>query len=223
VSILFIGHFGVAFALKKADKNISLGSLFLAVQFADILWASLVLLGVEKAAIVPGITAASPLDLTYYPFSHSPVFSLLWGGAAYITYRMISMRRGLRDNKAATIIGLAVMSHFLLDFITHRPDLPLFINSLGTYKIGLGLWNYLIPSIVVENLIFVGGLMVYLKSTKGTTVLGKYGMISLSIFLLIMNASSYFTPLNLVTLVTSNLVINLFAVGLVFWLDPKRI
>jgi len=73
---MFIGHFGVAFALKKADKNILLGFLFFAVQFADILWTVLVLLGVEQAAIVPGITAASPLDLTYYPFSHSLILSL---------------------------------------------------------------------------------------------------------------------------------------------------
>ena len=220
---MFIGHFGVAFALKKADKNVSLGSLFLAVQFADILWASLVLLGVEKATIVPGITAASPLDLIYYPFSHSLIFSLFWGGIAYITYRIVSIRRGLRDDNTAIVLGLAVMSHFFLDFITHRPDLPLFINSPDTYKIGLGLWNYLVPSVIVENLIFIEGLMVYLKSSEGTTFIGKYGMISLSIFLLTINASSYFTPMDLVTLVISNLVINLFAIGIAFWLDSKRI
>ena len=147
---MFIGHFGVALVLKKADRNISLGYLFLAAQFADILWASLVLLDIEKAATVPGITAASPLDLIYYPFSHSLVFSLFWGGIAYMTYRIAAMRRGSRDHNAAIILGLAVMSHFFLDFVTHRPDLPLFINSLDTYKIGLGLWNYLVPSVIVK-------------------------------------------------------------------------
>jgi membrane-bound metal-dependent hydrolase YbcI (DUF457 family) len=142
---MFIGHFGLAFVLKKADRNISLGCLFFAAQFADILWASLVLLSIGKAAIVPGITASSPLDLIYYPFSHSLMFSLFWGGIAYITYRIVAIRRGFQDHNAAIVLGLAVISHFFLDFITHRPDLPLFISSSDTYKIGLGLWNYLIP------------------------------------------------------------------------------
>jgi hypothetical protein len=210
-------------SLLKKLIRMSLGSLFFAVQFADILWAFLVLLGIEKAAIVQGITAASPLDLIYFPFSHSLIFSLLWGGIAYIIYRIISIKRGLRDHNAAIILGLAVISHFFLDFITHRPDLPLFINQSDTYKIGLGLWNYLIPSVIIENLIFLGGLIIYLKSTKSTTFLGKYGIISLSIFLLIMNTLSYFTTLTLVNLVISNLIINLFAVSIAFWLDHKRI
>ena len=220
---MFIGHFGVAFALKRADKTISLGSLFFATQFADILFMFLILLGVEKAAIVQGITAASPLDLIYYPFSHSLLFSLVWGGIAYVVYRGILVKRGVQDHRAAMILGLAVLSHFFLDFITHRPDLPLFVSPLDMYKIGLGLWNNLLASIIVENFLFLGGLIIYLQFTKSTTVRGKYGIITLSAFLLVMNTVSYFTTLTLENLVVSNLLLNLFAVSIAFWLDAKRI
>jgi hypothetical protein len=140
-------------------------------------------LGIEQVKIVPGITASNPLDLIYYPYSHSLVVaSLLWAGAVYLVFCFVPINPEARKSRVALILGIVVFSHFVLDLLTHRPDLPL----LGDHspKIGLGLWNYVILSYIVEGLIFLGGLWLYLQSTTGTTFTGKYGMIIFAIFLL---------------------------------------
>lgn len=189
---MFIGHYGVGLALKKADKTIPLELLFLATQFVDILWAFFILLGIEKAEIVPGITAANPLDLVYYPYTHSLVASFLWAGVVYVAFRIVPVKSGSKKNQVALILGVAVLSHFFLDLLVHRPDLPLWSND--SYKIGLGLWNYVVLSQVVEALIFLGGLWIYLKSTRGTTFVGKYGMIIFAVVLLGLNTANLFAP-----------------------------
>src|SRR5215203_685693 len=112
---MFVGHDGVGFAVQRMDRQVPLWVLFVAVQLLDVLWAPLVLLGVEKVRIVPGITATNPLDLYYIPFTHSLVAAFAWSAVA-----------------------LAVLSHWALDWLVHRPDLPLYDN---TAKVGLGLWN----------------------------------------------------------------------------------
>ena len=129
---MFIGHFGVALAAKKVAPRTSLGTLILAAQFADLLWPILLLAGVEHVEIVPGIAKASPFDFTDYPFSHSLLmlffWSLLVGGIYY----------GLRRYQlGAFVIAAGVISHWILDFIVHRPDLPL--RPGGEARLGLGL------------------------------------------------------------------------------------
>src|SRR5688500_9190459 len=132
---MFVGHYGVSFAAKKADDSIPLWLLFIAVQWLDVVWAPLILLGIEKVRIVPGFTATNPLDLYYMPYTHSLVAALLWSATAFVVYRF-----GWRhaDRRGALVVAGAVFSHWVLDFIVHRPDLPLYDNSA---KVGLGLWN----------------------------------------------------------------------------------
>jgi hypothetical protein len=126
---MFIGHYGVGFAAKRIDPSIPLWVLFVAVQLLDVFWAPFVLLGIEKVRIVPGITASNPLDLYYMPYTHSLLAALLWSAGAFLAYRLLGPRRG--GSMAAVVVAFAVLSHWLLDLLVHRPDLPLYDDSEG--------------------------------------------------------------------------------------------
>ena len=169
---MFIGHFGVALAAKKIAPRTSLGTLILGAQFADLLWPILLLAGVEQVEIVPGITKVSPFDFINYPFSHSLLMVVVWsvvvGGIYYVLRRY---------QRGAFVIAAAVISHWILDFIVHRPDLPL--RPGGQARLGLGLWNSWAASIVVEVLFFGSGLWIYLSSTRARDNIGRYGFWSL--------------------------------------------
>ncbi len=123
---MFIGHYGVSFAVKRREATLPLWVLFLAVQLLDVVWAPFVLLGIEKVRIVPGITRSNPLDLYYMPFTHSLVAAILWSLGAAVLYRFVVSRSTAR---AATLLGLAVFSHWPLDLLMHRPDLRLSANG----------------------------------------------------------------------------------------------
>ncbi len=142
---MFVGHYAVSYAVKAADRRICLGLLFLAVQAVDVAWAVLVLAGVEKVRIVPGITASNPLDLYYMPYTHSLVATGAWFAAAVVVQRVIGRPR--HDFRVSLLVGLAVASHWFLDLIVHRPDLPLYDNAA---KVGLGLWNFPAPAFLLE-------------------------------------------------------------------------
>ena len=224
-----IGHYSVSFALKAADKTISLGLLFIAAQFVDILWLIFVLLGIERVNIVPGVTAANPFDFVFYPFTHSLVASFLWAGGAYVVFRLIPAKPGSGQNQVALIMGAAVLSHFFLDLIVHRPDLPL--TSGESYKIGFGLWNDVLASYLLEGLLFLGGFGIYLHATKSATLVGKYGMSIFALCLLIANLSvyredamSFFFPLPLTPEIFASFTLgyHFVFVGVAFWLDQKR-
>src|SRR3989454_2318569 len=168
---MFVGHYGVSFAAKRRDPSIPLWALFVAVQLLDVSWSLFVFFGVEKVRIVPGITASNPLDLYYMPYTHSLVAALLWSLGAYVAYRSI---RGFgASRRAALLVAAAVFSHWVLDLIVHRPDLPLYDNTL---KMGLGLWNYRAAAFLLEVAILFGGMLLYLRSTTATTSVGRYGM-----------------------------------------------
>jgi len=173
---MFVGHYGVSFASKSADRSIPLWVLFIAVQLLDVAWAPFVLLGIEKVRIVPGITASSPLDLYYMPYTHSLIAALLWSAVAFGAYRLLAPRGG---SKAALIVGAAVFSHWVLDLLVHRPDLPLYDN---TAKVGFGLWNYPVPALVLEIAVLFGGLWIYLRTGPGRrTSMIVYGVIMVCI------------------------------------------
>src|ERR1700751_38001 len=116
---MFVGHYGVSFAAKKSDPEIPLWVLFVAVQLLDVAWAPLVLAGIEKVRIVPGVTASNPLDLSYMPYTHSLVAALVWSAAAFATYALAS---GRRHAAAALIVAAAVFSHWYLDLVVQRPE-----------------------------------------------------------------------------------------------------
>jgi hypothetical protein len=172
---MFVGHYGVSFATKKVDASIPLWVLFLAVQWLDVLWAPLVLLGIEKVRIVPGFTATNPLDLYFMPYTHSLVAALFWSAAAagaYHRLRRVTVRTSL-------LVGLAVFSHWILDFVVHRPDLPLYDN---TVKVGLGLWNHPALAFGLEAALLFGGMAVFLRArpTRRTAII-TFGIVMLGI------------------------------------------
>lgn len=184
---MFIGHFAAGLAAKRVDNRPSLGTLFLAAQFIDLLWPMLVLAGIEHVHIDPGNTAFTPLNFEYYPFSHGFVSVLIWsilfGGVYYLVKRNL---------KSSLVLGALVMSHWVLDLITHRPDLPL---QLGTdLKVGLGLWHSFTFSLIIEMALFVGGAYLYLNVTRTKSKKGRWIVWSLLIFLFIVYTMNILGP-----------------------------
>lgn len=158
---MFIGHYAIGFGAKRLVPRASLGTLFLASQFIDLLWPILVIAGIEHVRIEPGNTAMTPLDFYDYPISHSLLMVLVWailaGGLHY-------WRK--REKGAALILGGVVLSHWVLDFLVHGPDLPLAPG--WTVRVGLGLWNFPAAELMVEGLLYLGGVSIYLRVTKAS-------------------------------------------------------
>lgn len=152
---MFVGHYSASFVIKKADSSIPLWLLFVAAQFIDILWATFILTGTEKMRIVPGFTASNPLDLYYMPYTHSLAGALFWAVLAGIIYLLWKRFSKL----SALLVGVAVFSHWILDLVVHRPDLSLYDDTL---KMGLGLWNYPIVSLMLEMALLAGSTIFYL-------------------------------------------------------------
>ena len=166
---MFVGHYGPSFAIKAMRPSIPLWLLFIAVQLVDVAWAVLVILGIEKVRIVPGITASNPLDLYYMPFTHSLVAAVLWAVATVVLCKPCP---GVRKWPTAAWVGGAVFSHWILDFVVHRPDLSLYDDTM---KVGLGLWNSVSGTLVVETGMFVTALVLYQRGTRPTDAIGKWG------------------------------------------------
>lgn len=184
---MFIGHFGVGFGAKKAAPAISLGTLFLAAQFVDLLWPVLLLTGLERVRIDPGNTVVTPLNFVYYPYSHSLVAALIWAALFGLIYFVI--RKNLRNS--LVLAGL-VVSHWLLDLIVHRPDLPLLSDS--GVKVGLGLWNSVLLTVLVEGTIFIAGVLLYFRATRARNRRGSIILWGLVAFLGIIYLLNLFGP-----------------------------
>lgn len=184
---MFLGHFAVAFGSKKIVPAVSLGTLILAAQLIDLVWPILLILGVEHVRIDPGNTPFTPLDFYDYPITHSLLLVLVWSllfGAVYF-----GLRRGWRG---AVVAGCAVLSHWVLDFITHRPDLPL-VPWEGPYA-GLGLWNSVPATIIVEWAIFIAGVILYATTTRPLDRVGRYAFWGLVAFLVLSAVASTIGP-----------------------------
>jgi hypothetical protein len=180
---VFVGHYGVSFLAKKTAPEIPLWVLFVAVQLLDVVWAPLVLFGVEKARIVPGFTASNPFDLYYMPYTHGLLTALLWAGAAAIGYR----RWASSTWRAGWIVGLAVFSHWILDFVVHVPDLPLYDD---THKVGLGLWNRPILAFGLEAGLLLAGMVLYFR----TQPVRRAGTLAFAFVMLVVQAYVFFGP-----------------------------
>jgi len=163
---MFIGHFAVAFAAKKVAPKASLGTLVLAAAFLDVIWPVLVLLGIERFRIVPGFTAVNPFDFTYYPWSHSLLMTIVWSLLFGLVYFAAS-----RDRAGAMWVGIVVASHWVLDFVSHRPDMPLYPG--GRQKLGLSLWQSIPATFAVEGLMFAAGIAIYVQATKSRDRIGS--------------------------------------------------
>jgi hypothetical protein len=216
---MFIGHFAVGFAAKQAAPKTSLGTLFFAAQFVDLLWPLLLMAGLESVRVVPGITVVTPFDFEFYPYSHSLLTNLGWGALAYLVYKYAC--KG--STRAALVLGLAVVSHWFLDLIVHRPDLPL--TPDGETLVGLGLWDSLPATLLLEGAIFVAGVAVYLRATEARDRIGAYGIWGLVAVLVAAHLNNLFGP---PPEGLSNFQIGLFSnlqwlfVLLAFWVDRHR-
>jgi hypothetical protein len=156
---MFLGHYGVAFALKRAEPKLSLGTLFLAVQLADLLWGIFLLLGWERVRIDPGFTAVTPLQFLEYPISHGLVGMTIWALIGAAVYYSWPTRDTSRHWQAAALVGVAILSHFPLDFLMHAPDLPVW--GQDSPKLGLGLWNNPTATLLLELATLAAGVAVY--------------------------------------------------------------
>jgi cation transport ATPase len=218
---MFLGHYGVAFALKRAEPKLSLGTLFVAAQLLDLLWGIFVLLGWEHARIVPGNTAVTPLEFWDYPISHSLIGALAWSIVAAACYYSWPTRDTARHWQAAALVGLAVFSHYPLDVLVHVPDLP--ITGNDSAKLGLGLWNHPVATMVAELLVFGLGLAVYvaLGSKRHRVRPGRLAV------LVVVLLGTYFAsvygppPPNMTTVGVSVIVIVLLAAALAAWADRR--
>ena len=213
---MFIGHYAVALAAKKAAPTTSLGTLFLATQLIDLLWPIFLLLGLEHVRIDPGNTVVTPLDFYDYPITHSFVGCLGWAIGLGIVYWIF--RRNMRG---AWVVGGVVLSHWILDVIAHRPDLPVFPGS--ELLVGLGLWNSLAGTIAVELGVFVAGSAIYLRCTQSQDRIGFYGLWCLLAVLVVIWLGNLFGPPP-----PSEMVLAISAFGLWlfvlwgYWVDPHR-
>ena len=183
---MFIGHFGVGFGAKSMARRASLGTLFLAAQFVDLLWPALVLAGIERVTISPGATAVVPLDFEYYPWSHSLLAALVWAGLFALVYRLL---RG--SARTALVVGAVVLSHWVLDLVTHRPDLPL---VPGGPRVGFDLWASLPATLIVEGAIFLVGLALYVRTTEARDRTGVWALWGLVVVLIAIHLVNLFGP-----------------------------
>ncbi|GAF80652.1 unnamed protein product [marine sediment metagenome] len=213
---MFIGHYAVAFAAKKPAPETSLGTLFLAAQFVDHLWPIFSILGLEHVRIAPGITAVVPLDFYDYPYSHSLLAAVVWALAFALIYFAVR-----RYPRGAWVVGAAVLSHWLLDLLTHRPDLPLAPGS--DTVVGLGLWNSFAGTVVVEGALFLVGVVIYSRMTRAKDKTGHFALWGLVAFLVVMYVVNLLgpPPPNESVIPYVGLALWLF-VGWAYWIDRHR-
>lgn len=221
---MFIGHFGVALALKKAEPGLSLGWLIAAAQFVDLLWPIFLLVGLEQVRFVPGLMEASAFDFVSYPYTHSLLASVVWAGIIFLLVRCLPIAKHVSKPRAAWILALAVLSHWFLDLLVHRPDLPLSFGE--SPKLGFGIWNSLPATLATEFLLFIGGFWLYLKATRPVNFRGRYGILIYIVLLgalFLMTSLSQQSPPSVQAMAVVGLVSGLALALIAGWLDKGRV
>jgi hypothetical protein len=190
---MFLGHYGVAYALKRAEPRVSLGTLFLSVVLVDTVWGVFLLTGWELARVFPGFTRVTPLEFTSYPLTHSLVGAIAWGllGAA-IMYSWPTRDTSRHHWLKALVVGVAIASHWFLDLIVHIPDLPL-VGDDST-KVGLGLWRSLPATLAVELVPFAAGFLLYVQLRFASGRARKGRIAFLAGLLVVLYLASLFGP-----------------------------
>jgi len=183
---MFIGHFAAAYAAKRLAPRTSLGTLFFAAQFVDLLWPFLVLAGIERLSLAPP-GAVFPLVFEHYPWSHSLLLALVWSGVVGCAYWGFK-----RDRRAAFVVGALVLSHWFLDLVVHMPDLQLWPGD--DIRLGLGLWNTPIVALAIEFALLAGGVTLYLSATRPESRVGAWGAWFLIALLAVIQLGNTFGP-----------------------------
>jgi hypothetical protein len=184
---MVVGHLALGLSAKRATRDTSLVWLLIAPNFVDLLWPIFLLAGLERVRIDPGNTAFTALAFDYYPWTHSLLMGVVWGVVLGGLARLSGVSR-----TGAAIVGALVVSHWGLDFITHRPDLPLSPWTAGLY--GLGLWNSIAATLVVEGLLWIAGMAAFLSTWRLRGWNGQIAFWSFVVFITLLWASGPFTP-----------------------------
>jgi hypothetical protein len=215
---MFVGHYGVSFAARRAVGRVPLWVWFLATQWMDVVWSVLVLLGIEKLRIVPGFTEANALDLYYMPFTHglpgSILVSLVFGAIVAVF---------LSENRATTLllVAAASFSHWMLDLVVHVPDLPLYDNSA---KVGFGLWRHVMLSFPLELIVLGAGAWLY---ARGATFASARSRFAFWAFVVVLAAVQVFAnfgppPSSPPAMAVSALALYLVLASLAAWVERIR-
>ncbi|HET7790470.1 MAG TPA: hypothetical protein VFK78_06700 [Gemmatimonadales bacterium] len=214
---LFIGHFALGFAAKRAAPRTSLGPLILAPALLDFLWPVFILAGVERVAITPNPNPFLNLTFTSYPWSHSLVMAAVWGalfGGGY--YAVTRYRPG------AMVLFLLVVSHWVLDVVSHRPDMP--VSPWGGPVLGLGLWNSAPLTVVVEAAMLTAGVALYAGGTRARDRIGRFGTAGLVLFLVLGYVSTLLggAPPGTAAIAIVGLIAGALTVLWAWWVDQHR-
>lgn len=213
---MFIGHFAVGLASKRAAPKASLGPLLAAPLLADLLWPLFLLLGWEQVRIVPGGRPFQVLQFTSYPWSHSLEMDVLWGILFAGLYWTVTRYRA-----GALVIFLGVVSHWVLDAIVHVPDLPLTVT--GGTRIGLSLWNSVPATVVVEYGLLAAGVWLYARTTRPRDRVGRWSFWALVALLAVFYGMSISgaAPPSVAALAAMTLTMWLFPLW-AWWFDRHR-
>lgn len=214
---MFIGHFAVGFAAKKFAPRTSLATLIAAPIFLDLLWPIFVLLGWEHVRIVPGITRYNPLDLYDFPWSHSLLMSIVWATSFSVIYFLISHYR-----PGAIAIWIGVVSHWILDWITHRPDMPLYPG--GGPRLGLGLWNHVAATMATEIAMLAVGVWLYASATRARDRIGRYAFWAYAFVLLLLFIGDRFSATipTVAQIIWSGIIAQAVFLLWPWWFDRRR-
>jgi membrane-bound metal-dependent hydrolase YbcI (DUF457 family) len=184
---MFIGHFAVGFASKRVAPKASLGILIAAPILLDLVWPFLLLAGWETVRVDPGNTVFTPLAFDSYPYSHSLAGALVLSGAFALAYLALT-----RYGRGAAVVFFGVVSHWFLDYATHRPDLPLYPGDPARH--GLGLWNHFAATLAIESAMLAIGVWIYAASTKPADRAGRIGLLGYVLLLCALYAGNAFGP-----------------------------
>ena len=220
---MFIGHYGIGFALKKVEPGLSLGLLIFGAIMLDILFGVFLLAGVEHAKIVPGATVVSPFEFYDYPLSHSALGAVILATAASLAYWRWPTGDRKKRKRPAFVLAAAIFSHFILDVISHTPDMTLFGNN--SPGLGLSLWNSLAGTMIVEMGLLLIGIVLYMSATHSVSSSGKYGLALLVLMLIVFFIANIFgpPPPDMISVAVTMTAGQLALVALAFWVDKNRI
>ncbi len=214
---MFVGHLAAGMVAKRVAPSMSLGTAMLAATLPDALFCIFLLAGIEHVAIEPGITAVNALDLYNIPFSHSLLLDVVWAAAFAGIYLWLR-----HDRRGSWVVFAAVLSHWLLDWVSHRPDMPLAPGVPRTY--GLGLWYSPWATLVVEGSLWLIAIVLYARLTYGRNRLGVFafwGMIAVLTALWVVSLGGA-PPPSVAAVAVVNFVLGAAVLGWAYWINGLR-
>ncbi len=215
---MLVGHFAVGLAAKRVEPELSVGTLVFAAMLADVVAFSLVAAGIERFGVVAGVQRNRLIGENVV-YSHSLLMDILWAAllaGAYFFWR--------RHARAAWLLFAVVVSHWVLDVISHRPDMPVGPGIPGVF--GLGLWNSLPATLAVEGGMWLFAIVLYVSVTRANSASARYAFWARVVALTLAwfgNISRPPTPGgSAVAAGLTSLVFFACAIGWAYWMEHAR-